>query len=128
MLFSELPLSIQERLTAERKTLHLKNHQDPYNVVAYNAEGTRYFRARRCVRSWRDDKGHSMPFGGGTYWTISYGPVQFRAVKTPVGTADYELCDGKPYRLTKDGTAIPPKVATKAEVMKILKELNIFKM
>ena len=126
MKFDELPKLVQESLTADRAKLSKRNFHSAYEVLAYNPEGTRYFRARRVCHSWQDDKGHSMPFGNGTHWTIAYGAVQFRAYRNPFNITDYELCDGKRYNRSMNGTEIPAQVATKKEVMDIVSKIGIF--
>ena len=125
MNFNELPQDVQERLNNERKELCKKNLNTPYEVRLYNKEGTRYFAARRVCKVWADDKGHYMPFGGGTYWTVRYGAVQFRNERQAIGRR-YELCDGKTYMKSKNGTEIFPEVDTKKEVMRIAKLIGIF--
>ena len=126
MTIDELPAEWQEQLAADRLALARNNRDTPYEVVRYNPEGTRYFRARRCCRSWMDDKGHYMPFGGGTYWSVAYGAVQFRATRNPLGQKEYELCDGKRYAKSANGTTIPETVETKKEVLRILADIGIF--
>lgn len=126
MKFSELSIEWQEQLTKDRKELAGRNINTSYEVVRYNAAGTRYFRARRVQKSWNDDKGNSMPFGGGSYWTVAYGAVQFRAYRNCMGEREYELCDGNKYSKSANGTVIPSRVATKKEVLEILKAIAIF--
>jgi len=126
MNISELPEKDRLQLETERKSLHLQNRSDSYNIIAYNKAGTRYFKARRIPHPWYDDRGRSMPFGGGTHWTVAYGAVQFRAVRNPLGGTDYELCDGKRYAASPNGTAVPNTVETKKAVMKILKAIGEF--
>ena len=126
MKLNELSAEWQESLAKDRLELTKKNTDTPYLVVRYNAEGTRYFRARRCCRSWQDDKGNYMPFGGGTYWTVTYGAVQFRKTRNPMGQPEYELCDGKHYDRSSNGTVIPARVGTKKEVLRILNDIGIF--
>ena len=125
MKFEELPKLVQERLTADRAKLSTRNFHSGYEVLAYNPEGTRYFHARRVCHSWNDDKGHSMPFGNGTHWTLAYGAVQFRLYRGVMGS-DYELVDGKRYTKSVNGTEIPARVATKKEVMDIISKIGIF--
>lgn len=125
MNFSELPQEVQDKLNRERKELCKKNHNTPYEVVLYNEDGTRYFHARRCCKVWADTKGHYMPFGGGTYWTVRYGAVQFKNERQVIGR-EYVLCDGKLYNRSKNGTEIFPEVETKKEVIAIAKAIGIF--
>lgn len=126
MKFKELPIEWQEQLTHDRKRLAGRNINTNYAIVCYNATGTRYFRARRVQRAWNDDKGNSMPFGGGSYWTVAYGAVQFKACRNCMGEREYELCDGERYTSSANGTVIPARVATKKEVLEILKAIGIF--
>lgn len=126
MTFNELPIKTQERLAQERAQLSKKRINTAYEVHLYNAEGTRYFYARRLTKSWNDDKGNYMPFGGGSFWRIAYGRVQFEGYRNPVGERDYRLCDGKTYARSANGTVIPRSVDTKKEVMTIAKNIGIF--
>lgn len=126
MKLTELPQEVQGQLAFERTTLKHKCINTAYRVELYNEEGTRFFTARRCCCCWNDDKGHSMPFGGGSYWLIAYGCVQFRAYKSCVGTREYELCNGKCYGKSANGTEIPSRLATKKEVLALVKQIGIF--
>lgn len=126
MKLTELPQEVQGQLAFERATLKHKCENSAYRVVLYNEAGTRYFTAFRQCESWSDDKGHYMPFGGGTYWVIAYGCVQFRAYKSCVGTREYELCNGKRYGKSANGTEIPSRLATKKEVLALVKKIGIF--
>lgn len=126
MTIQELPKEIQEQLAQERAQLSGKQINTAYEVKLYNADGTRYFSARRCCQSWNDDKGHAMPFGGGTYWRVRYGSVQFRAYKDLFGGRCYELCDGKTFSRSANGTVIPSRIETKKEVMSLIKSIGIF--
>lgn len=121
MNITELSQEWQERLANDRKDLSRKSINTPYEVLAYNEAGTRYFHARRICRgtSWAG-------FGNGSYWKVSYGAVQFRKEKDPFGGIYYELCNGKTYCKSSNGTAIPSRVETKAEVMNICKQIGIF--
>ena len=82
MIFKDLPSETKQRLLREQTQLHKKNVNTPYRVHIYNFLGTRYFYARRVCESWADDKGNSMPFGGGTHWVIAYGAVGFSRLST----------------------------------------------
>ena len=126
MKFSELPKDVQVYLTAERLKMKNRNCSTAYDIVLYNAEGTRYFRAHRCSIPWWDNKGNSMPFGGGTYWDIYYGCVQFRRERNPLGEYDYRLVEGKQYSRSMNGTPIPQKLSTKKEVMELVQKIGIF--
>lgn len=128
MTFQELPKKVQEQLTKERHELAGSMQNDAYSVHIYDSLGSRYFYAKRRCRSWNDDKGNSMPFGGGTYWIVKYGAVQFRKYRNPVGEIDYELCDGKSYGKSSNGTFIPKQVSTKKEVLDIVRRIGIFNL
>ncbi len=128
MKFSELPTEVQQQLTNERAELAARKINTAYRVEVYNAEGTRYFEAFRCCNSWSDDKGNYMPFGGGTYWTIRYGAVQFHIGKDPFGGKAYSLCNGKTYGKSLNGTEIPAHLDTKKEVLALIKKIGIFEL
>lgn len=128
MKFSELPAEVQAQLNKQREELKRKRINDPYNILLYNEEGTRYFYARRICESWNNDKGAYMPFGGGSHWNIWYGKVQFERFRNPVGEIDYRLCDGKTYGKSVNGTVIPVSVDTKKEVISIIKAIGIFNL
>lgn len=128
MKISELPAEIQERLAKDRQALAKKKVNTPYEVELYNADGTRYFRARRVPHAWGDDKGNAMPFGGGSHWSVTYGAVQARSYLSPVGTVEYELNLGKSFGRSANGTDIPKTVATKKEVLDIAKTIEIFNL
>ena len=113
-------------MNKERAELAGRNVDTPYLIKRYSADGTRYFCAQRVCRSWSDDKGNSMPFGGGSYWVVSYGKVMFRSCKDPFGGVYYELCDGKRFGVSNNGTEIPARVGTKQEVLKVLEKIGIF--
>lgn len=126
MKLSELPAEVQQQLAQQRAELSGKCINTAYRVELYNADGTRYFEAARCCKSWNDDKGHYMPFGGGTYWTIRYGAVQWAVRKDPLGGKAYELCNGKQYGKSANGTEIPKSLNTKKEVLALVKSIGIF--
>lgn len=126
MTFSELPIDIQQELRAEREALHEKNINTAYEMLPYNGSGTRYFRARRCVKPWSDNKGHSMRFGGGTYWTVAYGAVQIVMERNPLGGMEYVLENGKRFSRAQNGTEIPDRLATKKEVTELIERIGIF--
>lgn len=129
MKFEELPAEKQKALNRERQQLKGKCTNTPYIIHIYNADGTRYFYARRCCEAWSDpNTGNSMPFGGGSHWRISYGAVQFERYTNPVGERDYRLCDGKRYGKSANGTPIPCVLATKKEVLSLINQIGIFKV
>lgn len=126
MKFEELPQAVQDKLKADREQLPNHRVNTAYTIELYNAIGTRYFRAQRCCRCWNDTKGNYMPFGGGTYWEISYGKVQVRAYKSCMGTQEYELYNGKRFGQSANGTVIPTQLNTKKEVIEIINKIGIF--
>lgn len=128
MKISELPTEVQEQLARERQALARKKVDTPYEVELYNADGTRFFRARRVQHAWGDDKGNYMSFGGGSHWTVTYGAVQARSYRSPMGTMEYELSLGKAFGRSANGTVIPKAVATKREVLDIAKAIGIFNL
>ena len=128
MKFEELPAEVQQQLAQQRAELAGKRINTAYRVELYNADGTRYIEAVRCCKSWNDDKGHAMPFGGGTYWTIRYGAVQWQTRKDPLGGKAYELCSGKQYGKSRNGVEIPNRLNTKKEVIALIKSIGIFKI
>ena len=128
MKFSELPKDIQDRLLKEKANLCKRNINTPYEVSLYSKKGSYYFKARRVVESWSDDKGNYMPFGGGSFWTIRIGKVNLARVKQVMGY-DYEFVDGETFsKAVIDGETclIPSKVKTKKEVVNIVSKLSRF--
>lgn len=126
MKFSDLPIEIQQQLNCERLNLRNRSINSAYEVLLYNQLGTRYFHARRHQNSWYDDKGNYMSFGGGSEWTLQYGCIGFSRKKQVMGY-DYELCRGKTYSKSANGTIIPTSVKTKKEVLSIAKAIGILK-
>ena len=125
MRFSELPQQVQDSLTTEKSRLHLKQVNTAYEVLMYNKAGSRYFNARRVQDSWQGN-GVYMPFGGGSKWIIKYGEMGFRLVRDPFGGIGAELCMGRRFGKSKNGTVIPNSVATKAEVLVLIAQIGIF--
>lgn len=125
MKFIELPIDTQQRLNDERSKLSNRTINNAYEVLLYNQSGTRFFSARRHQRTWQDDKGNYMPFGGGSEWTVRYGCIGFARKKQVIGY-DYELAEGKLYFKSSNGTVIPTSVRTKKEVLSIAKAIGIF--
>lgn len=121
MKFSELPQETQDFLKLQQSLLHKKCINNAYHVLLYNEKGTRYFYARRMsvASNWAS-------FGGGSYWKVSYGAIEFRATKNPIGELDYELCDGRTFGKSVNGTVIPKQLATKKEVIAIAQQIGIF--
>ncbi len=126
---NDLPIEVQNELNAKRAELSKKwRINSAYEVRFTNAEGTRYFYARRVSVPWHDNKGNYMNFGGGTYWTVSYGVIKARKERRAMGIT-YEWCESS-QRFTKsaNGTEIPNKVATKKEVLEIAKKIGTLVM
>ena len=118
MKFSELPIETQKQLLKERDELSNKSVNTPYRIHVYSFDGKRYLTAVRRQRSWSDNRGNYMPFGGGSYWDVTYGEVNFRRFRNPVGEWDYELVDGNVIRkFIQD---------TKKEVISAIKSFGIF--
>ena len=67
-----------------------------------------------------------MPFGGGSYWCVRYGRVQFRKRRNPIGEIDFELCDGEAFGKAANGTIIPERIDKKSDVIKLIQEIGIF--
>jgi hypothetical protein len=133
MKLHELPQEIQDKLNADRDGWKGHVASGAYGVTAYNKLGTRYFMAtRRCV-SWYDLKGHSMPFGGGTYWEVRYGEMKWshNVRRNPLGERydEYSWVHSTTYRSvtnpeTGEVVEIPGRLDTKKEVMALLKKLE----
>ena len=134
MTLNELPQEVQDKLNEMRSHLHeTEKVNGAYHIILVNKEGTRYFVARRCCIGWVDKrKGHTntMPFGGGTYWKLQYGPVMWDRRKNPVGEWDYYWCvpSSKRYAKSINGVEIPSRVDTKKEVLAIAKAIGIFEL
>lgn len=133
MKLSELPHEIQDKLIADRNNWKGHIASGSYGVTAYNQNGTRFFSAsRRCI-SWYDTKGHSMPFGGGTYWEVHYGEMKWcrRDRRDPLGEhyVEYSWVRSTTFcKTTNSATGetieIPREIGTKKEVMALLKKLG----
>lgn len=126
MKLSELPEDVQLKL--HNSMIDLKNHEinTSYEILKYNEQGTRYFYANRIQKSWSDNKGNYMPFGGGSEWAIKYGAVQFRSYLDPMRCVEYELYKGKTYSKSLNGTIIPKSLNAKKDVLNLIDEINIF--
>ena len=121
MTFNELPQEWQEALLAEKNNLCNKVINTPYEVELYSSNGMRYFIARRVCKSstWAG-------FGNGSYWRISYGKVEFCCGRNPVGEKTFELCNGKRFAKSANGTTIPNELNTKKDVIALAKAIGIF--
>lgn len=125
MMFNELPENVQVQLRRDKEQYVSTRVNDSYTIHLYSADGKRYVYAHR----------HAIPslymnFGGGSYWTIEYGKVQFEGYKDPLGGRSYRWCDGKKFgSITKaDGSVvtIPNRVDTKQEVLDIIRAIGKF--
>ena len=125
MRFSELPKHVQDTLAEAKCRLHLKKVNTAYEVLVYNEAGTRFFNAKRVQGSWQGN-GAYMPFGGGSKWTIRYGEMGFRSCRNPFGEIDAEMCMGRIFGKSSNGTLIPKSVATKKEVLALIAQIAIF--
>ena len=125
MRAKELPSEVQETLAKAMNRLHLKQVNTAYEILMYNKAGTRYISARRVQGSWQGN-GVYMPFGGGSQWIIKYGEMGFRLIRDPFGGIGAELCMGRRFGKSKNGTVIPNSVATKAEVLALIAQIGIF--
>lgn len=135
MKLNELPQDIQNKLIADRNNWKGHIASGSYGVTAYNQNGTRFFSAnRRCI-GWQHNEyaNCSMPFGGGTYWEIKYGQIQwtYKRRKDPLGETytEYQWVRSKYFcRTTNEETGevveIPTRLNTKKEVMALLKKLE----
>jgi len=134
MKLNELPQEIQDKLIADREEWKGKLASGAYYVTAYNKNGTRFFSAtRRCV-GWQDTKsGNSMPFGGGTYWVIRYGAIQWqhKVRRDPFGQVydEYSWVRSKIFSKTTNPETgevidIPSELGTKKDVVALLAKLG----
>ena len=121
---ADLPAEVQSYLN--RQLAELKPINTPYEILLYNESRTRFFEARRTQAVWYDNKGHYLPFGGGSHWSIRYGKMAFRSFKSCIGTREYEIAQGQTFKKAMNGTAIPLNVATKKEVLEVAKAIGIF--
>lgn len=126
MLLTDLEQSVQDQLRNERESLYSTWFRNtPYEVLFTNKEGTRYFNAIRKQAWWNDNKGHAMPFGGGSEWHIFYGKILWTTRKNPVGGKDYYWTQSSQiFGRSTNGTVIPRTVATKREVLAIAKAIE----
>lgn len=130
MKLDDLDSKIKNELLEQRKELCSKWKQNSaYDICFTNTDGTRYFKAMRVVLSWNDDKGHYMPFGGGTYWKIIYGKIKWATVKNPIVGKDYVWVQSREtFSKSANGTVIPIKLKTKKEVLEIAKQIGTLVM
>lgn len=128
MIFSELPIEVQEKLNKEKKELHKNRKNDSYYILLYNEEGTRYVECHRISIPYSDNRGNYMPFGGGSCWDIRYGKMAYRKQKHLIGNGfDWVLCKGDRFT-SVNGYEIPKQVKTKKEVIEVIKRIGKFKV
>ena len=127
MRLIDLPENVQNVLRQEKVKYVSKRINDGYTIHLYSSDGMRYVYARRHAMA-----SQYMSFGGGSYWTIAYGKVQFESYNNPVGERDYRWCDGMIFGSIKkkDGSIveIPKRVDTKKEVIEIIKSIGKFEI
>ena len=126
MKFSELPKQVQETLTKDKGLLYLKKLNTSYQVLVYNKAGSRFFNARRVQSAWQGTNGNYMPFGGGSKWVIQYGEIGFSTYRNPFGEIDADLCMGRTFGKSSNGTSIPKYVGSKKEVLALIEQIGIF--
>lgn len=123
----DLPMEYQEELA--RLRANLRDENTPFSVTFYNKSGRIALIARRCQHSWEDHRtGNHMNFGGGSYWTIVCCSIQWKPVKDLMGNGfSLELVNGKRYgRYGADNKVIPAELATKAEVLALARDMEMF--
>lgn len=130
MTLDDLDIEIKNELLEQRKELCSKWKQNSaYYICFTNTDGTRYFKARRVILSWNDDKGHYMPFGGGSYWQIRYGKIKWATGKDPIGGTVYSWVQSREtFSKSANSTIIPTEVKTKKEVLEIAKQIGTLVM
>lgn len=119
MKYSELKEEYQQDLIQQISKLVSIVINSPYVVSVYTK--TRHFYARRITKSW-NGKGNYMPFGGGSYWKVTYCNLGFARRLDPFGGHYYEIVDGKQF--TRKGDVIIENKGTKKEVVKLAKQLG----
>lgn len=122
MTLLDLPTNLQERFKKLHEEFIGRRYNTAYQVLVFNAEGTRFFRAERISKA----SNWNLHFGGGSYWTIQYGAVGFRVYNNLMGERDIEPGYGKTFKKAANGTVIPEEVATKEEVLLIARAIGIF--
>lgn len=120
MKFSELKEEYQQDLIQQIDKLVSIVRNTPYVVNVYTK--TRHFYARRVVKSWNDGKGNYMPFGGGSYWKVTYCNLCFARRLDPFGGIYYEIVDGKQF--ASKGNVIVENKGTKKEVLELARQLG----
>lgn len=117
MKFSELKEEYQQDLNQQIDKLVSVIRNTPYVVNVYTR--TRHFYARRVAKCWSDDKGHYMPFGGGSYWRVTYCSLAFSRRIDPFGGFFYEIVDGKQF--ASKGDVIVENKGTKKALLEYCK-------
>ena len=118
MKVSELPQEVQERIAKERAELTDINNFKL--VLLYDKTKRIFFMAKR---KWEAGMHHA--YDGMQYWQIYCGKV---VVKHSVrfGFDQYELVKKNCYKKYGGGKDIPSTVWTKAEVIKLAKDIGLF--
>lgn len=127
MTLSDLPQDIQDELRKKRAELYKTwKTNNSYHILFTNLEGTRYFKADRISTPYSDLNGNYMPFGGGSYWKISYGKILWNRQKLPMncGYDYFWVASSSKYSTSKNGTEIPDKLAQKSEVIELAKKIG----
>lgn len=117
---SELPEELANAMRASRKVYAnglCRNSSYEYCVV--NEDCTRFFSASR-TNGWDGHKSY------GNTWHITYGSINWKWEKNPLGMYEPEWCKGKTFAKAANGTEIPAYVGTKREVIEIAKAIGIF--
>jgi hypothetical protein len=93
-----------------------------YQIKHYSKNGLRVLIAdRKCVAS---DK-LNMAFGGGSYWSIGYYEVSYKIKRDLGGDLCAELCLGRKFGKSANGTEIPQSLNKKSEVLELSKMIGL---
>ena len=120
MKFSELKQEYQQDLNRQIDKLVGSTKNTPYMIDVYTR--TRHFYARRVCKCWSDDRGSSMPFGGGSYWMVVYCSLAFSRMIDPCGGVYYEIVNGQQF--SRKGDLIIENKESKKEVLELAKKLG----
>lgn len=119
-VLSDMPEMVANEMREIRKNLKKDwARNDSYHVCFVNEDGTRYFMANR-------ENGFDGYTSGNNHWNIRYGKILWDFEKNPMGMFEPIWIKGKTFGQAKNGTMIPKQVATKAEVMELVKKIGIF--
>lgn len=120
--FNDLSADAKRDLHKLFSELSYTTKNEPYEILAFNKGTTRFFHAvRRTVSS---DK-LNMAFGGGSFWTISYGEVGVYYKRDLAGDLYGDYGFGRTFG-AKNGITIPKTLDTKSEVISLMQSLSIF--